>query len=370
MSRFATLSVAGILLVALCAFVALSGCKKISNESKQAAVEKYGASKLKIYLPGQYMANNIIPDFKKKYGVDVIVEFFDSNEMMYAKIQSGEKYDILIPSDYMIERLLKQNMLQPLDKAAIPNMSELDPAVTHLAFDPNNDYSVPYFWGSVGILYNKDKVDPEDLKAGYSIFKNTKYKGQIYWYDSERDSFMVALKVLGYSMNSSDKAELQKAYDWLLDMNKTMSPTYVTDEVIDSMANGQKDIAIVYSGDAASNIKENGSEGIQLGYLMPEEGTNVWYDAMVVPANAEAPKLAFEFINYVSSYEVSKTNTLAVGYTSPNAKVLAEVTAPGGEFATNPAYKPRTGYAKDEIFHYNETITTMTSDLWIKVKAD
>ena len=341
-----------------------AGCSKKSDSSK--AVQKYGSDVLKIYLPGEYMSETLIPNFEKQFGVKVIVELFDSNEMMYAKVQAGDKYDVLIPSDYMIERLLSQKLLQPIDKSVMTNMKELDKTVRNLSFDPDNKYSMPYFWGNVGIVYNKTKVDQKVIaEQGYDIFHNTDYAGQIYWYDSERDSFMVALKALGYSMNTENKDEINQAYEWLLKMNDTMKPTYVTDEVIDNMSNGLKDLAIVYSGDAAFILNENKD----MDYIAPRQGTNVWFDSMVIPANAENPKLANEFINYVMSYEASHGNSEAVGYASPNARVLTEMKAPGAIYEHNSAYLPRSGYDKDEIFHDNETIRAMISELWIKVKA-
>ncbi|MBR4985697.1 MAG: ABC transporter substrate-binding protein [Proteobacteria bacterium] len=341
---------------------ALGACSK---KTDSAAVQKYGSDTLKIYLPGAYTSKNLIPDFQNKFGVKVIVENFDSNEMMYAKVQAGDKYDVLIPSDYMIERLLKQGLLQTLDRSMIPNASELTDAVRNLSYDPRNEYSMPYFWGNVGIVYNTKKVDAEDIKAGYSIYQNAKYAGKVYWYDSERDSFMIALKVLGYSMNTDNKDEINQAYEWLAKMHDTVKPTYVTDEVIDNMKGGMKDIAIVYSGDAATILSENPD----MSYVAPEEGTNIWVDAMVIPANAENPKLANEFINYALSYEAALGNTQAVGYASTNAKVLDEMTKEGGDYANNVAYRPRTGNAKDEIFHDNDVIRKMISELWIKVKA-
>lgn len=361
MSRF--IQITASLFLVLGVFFIASAC---SNKSQQAAIEKYGSAQLKLYLPGAYTSDTLIPNFEKQFGVKVIVEYFDSNEMMYAKVQAGDRYDVLIPSDYMIERLLKQNLLQKLDKNAIPNLNLLAPEVKNLSFDPDNAYAVPYFWGNVGIVYHRKHVKADDLKAGYAIFHNPAYKGKIYWYDSERDSFMVALKALGYSMNTDNKDEIQKAYDWLLEMNRTMEPVYVTDEVIDNMRNGLKDLAIVYSGDAAYILSENAN----MGFLAPAEGTNVWYDAMVVPANAETPKLAHEFINYVLSYRASYDNSDAVGYASTNAQVLEEMASDGGTYEDNEAYRPRAGYPKDEIFHDNDVIRQMITELWIKVKAN
>ena len=233
---------------------------------------------------GEYLGENVISNFEKEYGVDVIVEYFDSNEMMYTKLQAGDAYDVIVPSDYMIQRLISEGSLQELDKSLIPNMDNLTDGVKNLAFDPDNTYSVPYFWGSVGIVYNKNNV-PKDLieEKGFEILRDTDYAGDIYMYDSERDSFMVALKALGYSMNTTDDAEIEEAYQWLLELNKTMNPAYVTDEVIDNMMNGTKDIAVVYSGDATVILDENED----MDFFMPSEGTNIWCDSMCIPTNAE-----------------------------------------------------------------------------------
>ena len=324
---------------------------------------------LKIYLPGEYMSDDLVPNFEKEYNCKVEVELFESNEMMYAKLSSGDKYDVLIPSDYMIERLLKENMLQKIDTSKLENFSELTSALKESPyndFDPTNSYSVPYFWGTVGIVYNSENVPTEEVeKKGYEILKDTKYAGHIYMYDSERDSFMIALKSLGYSMNTENEAEINEAFEWLVELNKTMEPIYVIDEVIDNMAQGRKDLAIVYSGDAAYILDENES----MSFYNPDCGTNVWVDAMVIPANAENPDLAYKFIDYVLSYDAAMDNTDAVGYASVNQKVLDEVTKEGGAYDGNVAYYPRTHYEKDEVFHDNETIRKMLSELWIKVKA-
>jgi len=324
---------------------------------------------LKIYLPGEYMSDDLVPNFEKEYNCNVEVELFESNEMMYAKLSAGDSYDVLIPSDYMIERLIKENMLQKLDKSKISNLSEITPALTkapYNGFDEDNEYSVPYFWGTVGIVYNTQNVPSELVeKEGFDILKNTDFAGHIYMYDSERDSFMIALKALGYSCNTDNEAELNDAFEWLVELNKTMEPIYVIDEVIDNMAQGRKDIAIVYSGDAAYILDENED----MSYYTPECGTNVWVDAMVIPANAENADLAHKFINYVISYEASLDNTDAVGYASVNDKVLKEVTGEGGTYEDNVAYLPRTDYPSDEVFHDNEVIRKKLSELWIKVKA-
>ena len=344
----------------------LAGCGGSDGASSEDAIEKYGSDTLKLYNWGEYMGEDLINNFEKEYGVKVITEYFDSNEMMYTKLQAGDSYDVLVPSDYMIERLMAEGMLQKLDKSLIPNLDNLAEGVQNLPYDPNHDYSVPYFWGTVGIVYNHNNVDPAVVeKEGYNILQNTDYKGRLYVYDSERDSFMMALKALGYSMNTDNEAEIQEAYNWLLKMNDTMEPIYVTDEVIDGMSTGSKDLAVVYSGDATYILEENED----MSFWMPNEGTNLWSDAMVIPANAENPLLAHEFINYVLTYEASLGNSEYVGYASSNQEVLDELGGEGGLFGENEAYLPRIGYEKDEVFNDNPVLKKTLAELWLKVKA-
>ena len=363
-SRKAMAAVAAVLVLAVVGGTV--GARLSQQHKSAAAVEKYGSNVLKLYLPGEYLGENVISDFEKQYGVRVIVENFDSNEMMYTKLMAGDRYDVIIPSDYMIERLMNEDFLQPLDKSMIPNMENMSDAVLGMSYDPDNTYSIPYFWGSVGLVYNHENVDPAVIESeGWEVLRNTDYAGHIYIYDSERDSFMMAFKALGYSMNTEDPNEINDAYDWLLQMNNTMSPVYVTDEVIDGMMNGYKDIAVVYSGDAAVVLDENED----MSFYMPSQGTNIWCDAMVIPQNAENPKLAHEFINYMLTYEAAFDNTETVGYTSPNAEVFEEMTSSEDLYADNAAYLPRSGYDKDEMFHDNQTLMRELSKLWIKVKA-
>ena len=363
-SRKAMAAVAAVLVLAVVGGTV--GARLSQQHKSAAAVEKYGSNVLKLYLPGEYLGENVISDFEKQYGVRVIVENFDSNEMMYTKLMAGDRYDVIIPSDYMIERLMNEDFLQPLDKSMIPNMENMSDAVLGMSYDPDNTYSIPYFWGSVGLVYNHENVDPAVIESeGWEVLRNTDYAGHIYIYDSERDSFMMAFKALGYSMNTEDPNEINDAYEWLLQMNNTMSPVYVTDEVIDGMMNGYKDIAVVYSGDAAVVLDENED----MSFYMPSQGTNIWCDAMVIPQNAENPKLAHEFINYMLTYEAAFDNTETVGYTSPNAEVFEEMTTSEDLYADNAAYLPRSGYDKDEMFHDNQVLMRELSKLWIKVKA-
>ena len=197
-------------------------------------------------------------------------------------------------------------------------------------------------------MYDKTKVDIKDLeKEGYNIFLDQKYKGDIYLYDSERDSFMMALKALGYSMNTSDESQIQEAYNWLVQCVQTM-----------------KALGLIYSGDATYVINENEN----MGYYMPEGGTNQWSDAMVIPKNAKNPELAHAFINYASDYDGAYDNSSYVGYTSANKKVMKDLYDKGGEFEGIDAYIPRTDNKNDEVFEYNEETKKEISNLWSKVK--
>ena len=320
---------------------------------------------LHIYNWGEYTGENIIGDFEEETGATVVMENFDSNEQMYIKVANGESYDILVPSDYMIQRLIEEDCLQKLDKSKLDCFDKLSDAVLGLPYDPDNDYSVPYFWGTVGIVYDKTKVDLEDLeREGFNIFLDEKYKGDVYLYDSERDSFMMALKALGYSMNTENEAELQEAYDWLVQCVETMDTEIVTDEIIDNMAQGRKALGLIYSGDASYVMAENEN----MGYYMPESGTNLWSDAMVIPKNAKNPELAHAFINYASDYDGAYDNSSYVGYTSANQEVMDVLSGEGGDYEGINAYIPRTDNENDEVFVYNEDTKKIISDLWSRVK--
>ena len=320
---------------------------------------------LHIYNWGEYTGENILADFEESTGAKVVMENYDSNEQMYIKVANGESYDILVPSDYMIQRLIEEGYLQKLDPSRLDCMDKLADAVKGLPYDPENEYSIPYFWGTVGIVYDKNKVKLEELeREGYDIFLDEKYRGDIYLYDSERDSFMMALKALGYSMNTENQDELNEAYEWLVTCVQTMKPEIVTDEIIDNMAQGRKALGLIYSGDATYVMSENED----MGFYLPEMGTNLWSDAMVIPKNAKNPELAHAFINFVCDYDGAYDNSSYVGYTSANREVMKDLSGEGGDFEGIDAYIPRTGNELDEVFVYNEKIRKVISNLWSRVK--
>lgn len=320
---------------------------------------------LHLYNWGEYTGENIIRNFEEETGATVVMENFDSNEQMYIKVVNGESYDILVPSDYMIQRLIQEDLLQKLDHSKLDCMDLLTEDVKGLPYDPKNEYSVPYFWGTAGIVYDKTKVDIKDLEEqGYNIFLNEKYKGDIYLYDSERDSFMMALKALGYSMNTENEKEINEAYEWLVKCVQTMEPEIVTDEIIDNMAQGRKALGLIYSGDATYVMSENEN----MGYYLPETGTNLWSDAMVIPKNAKNPELAHAYINYATNYEGAYDNSSYVGYTSSNQEVMDTLSGEGGDYEGIDSYIPRSGNKMDEVFVYNEKTKQIISNLWSRVK--
>lgn len=307
-------------LVGLLFLLVLAACGNDSRET------------LFVYNWGEYMDPEVIRLFEDEFGVRVVYDTFESNETMYQMLRAGTtQYDVVFPSDYKIERMIGQGMLQPLDFERIPNFQYVYANLQNLPFDPENRYSVPYFWGTVGIVYDQTIVQtPVD---SWAILWNEDYAGQIYMYDSQRDSLMVALKLLGYSLNTTDMAELESARDLLISQAPLVI-AYVTDHVIMSMIAGNAALAVVYSGDAAFIMSENPN----MNFALPKEGTNLWVDAMVIPATAQNPDLAHEFINFMHRPDIAEMNTRHVMYSTPNTAALAAVQ--DEEWTQNLAYNP------------------------------
>jgi len=353
-NRTAAICLAGMLILSL------TSCIRTGSNGP------YAGQTLHIYNAGEYLDEQVIEDFEYLTGCRIIQDIFESNEQMYVKVASGDSYDLLVPSDYMIERLIKEDFLQPLDKSKLSCIDKLDPQLLErMDFDPQQTYAIPYFWGTVGITYDTTQVDEQDLiNDGYGIFSNPKYKGNLYLYDSEREMFMLALLKLGYSMNTDSEQQLQEAYEYLTEIVNTMDTEIVTDEIIDNMAQGRKAFGLMYSGEAVYVMGENED----MAFFMPETGTNIWMDCMVIPKNAQNVDLAHEFINYLSDYEAANNNSIEIGYTSPNLEVVQELSGPGGEYEGVDAYVPRTDNPHDEVFHYNEKTRKTMSELWAKVK--
>ena len=319
---------------------------------------------LKVYNAGEYIDDGLITAFEEEYDCKVIYETFDSNESMYTKVMSGEKYDIIIPSDYMIERLAKEELIQEIDKSRLTNLDGIIPSILDRPFDPGNKYSIPYFWGNVGILYDVTVVDEADLKDGWELLRNPKYRDNIYMYDSERDSFMIALKALGYSLNTADKTEVDAAYKWLVEQKEIMNPIYVGDDVIDSMITGSKALAIVYSGDAAYIMSENEN----MRFFTPDAGTNLWIDGMVITNECTNTDLAHKWIDFMLRPENAMANSEAVGYSSPVESAFEEIR--DTVYEDNEAYVPRQDNSNDEYFRYQDPDTKKYyAEMWTKVKS-
>jgi len=285
-----------------------------------------------VYNYGEYIDSDVIRMFEEEFNVQVRYDTFDSNETMYQRVSAGTtNYDVVFGSDYMIERMISEDMLIPLNFNKIPNIQYINDDFKNLDFDRENAYSVPYFWGTVGIVYDATVVEgPVD---SWSILWDETYANRIYMYDSQRDSLMVALKLLGYSLNTHDAAELDEAKQLLIDQSPLVL-AYVTDHVINSMISGNAALAVVYSGDAAFIMSENEN----MNYVIPNEGSNLWVDAMFIPTTSQNVDLAHEFINFITRPDISIMNTEYVMYSTPNTEALK--TVKDEEWAQNIAYNP------------------------------
>lgn len=272
---------------------------------------------LNVYNWGEYISDgsddstDVIKEFEEITGITVNYTTFASNEEMYAKIRSGgSQYDIIIPSDYMIARMINEGMVEKLDMSNIPNAELIDDIYKGLEYDPNDEYSVPYMWGIVGIIYNTTMVEGE-ITSWDSLW-DTKYSGNILMFSNSRDAFGIALQKLGYSLNTTDPEEIEAAYEELV-KQKPLVQAYVMDQIFDKMEGGEAAIAPYYAGDAITMIDENPD----LAFAVPNEGTNYFVDAMVIPTGSKNKEAAEMFINYMCEPFVSATNAEYIGYSTP-----------------------------------------------------
>lgn len=331
--------------------VGVVGCNTPSEDEKV----------VNVYNWGDYIDKDILNDFEEEYGIRVNYETYPTNEDLYVKISQGtSSYDVIFPSDYMVERMVVEDLIQPIDLEQIPNFENIDDNFKDLSFDPNNEYSVPYTWGTLGILYNTEMVD-EEVKH-WDIMWDEQYKDEILMYDSQRDTIAVALKKLGYSMNSTDPQELEEAKQALIDQKEILM-AYVGDNVRDMMINEEAAIALVWSGEAVAAMDENEN----LDYVIPEEGSNIWFDNMVIPSNAENYEEAHTFINYILEPEVSKKIVEYVGYSIPNEKTMALL---DDSYLDNRAFNPsEEELERCEIFEYIGESIELYNDIWTEVKV-
>ncbi|NLY67661.1 MAG: spermidine/putrescine ABC transporter substrate-binding protein [Tissierellia bacterium] len=317
---------------------------------------------LNIYNYGDYIAPEVIKDFEEEFNVKVNYNTFATNEDMYVSIKKGgTSYDLVFPSDYMVERMIEEGLLAEINKENIPNMQYIGEEFLGLEFDPENKYSVPYMWGTLGIIYNKTMVD--DVVDSWDILWNEKYAGQILMLDSQRDSIGVALKKLGYSMNTRDLNELEEAKNELI-KQKPLVYAYVGDDVRQLMVAEEAALAVVWSGDAIPMVTW---ENENLEYVYPKEGTNIWFDCMVIPKNAKNKELAEEFINYLNRPEVALKNIEYLEYATVN--VAAQELLPE-EIRNHPvAYPSKEILENTEIFRDVKDMLNVYDELWLEVKS-
>ena len=324
-----------------------------------------GNGQVIVYNWGEYIDPDVIDLFEEETGIDVVYEEFETNEIMYPKIQSGAiAYDVVCPSDYMIQRMIDNDLLAEINYDNIPNLKYIDDTYMKMSqgFDPENKYSVPYLWGTVGILYNKSMVDePVD---SWGILWDEKYKDSILMQDSVRDAFAVALKYLGYSLNSTDLDELQAAKNLLIEQ-KPLVQAYVIDQVRDKMIGNEAALGVIYSGEALYCQEENPD----LEYAIPKEGTNLWIDSWVIPKNAKNKENAEAFINFLCKPEIAKMNFEYITYSIPNTA--------GRELIEDPAMRNSTVAFPDvsqltncETFNFlGDKNEALYNELWREVKS-
>ena len=334
--------------------------------------KKFYGQGLKVYVYnwGEYISDgsddslDINKAFEELTGVEVVYSTFASNEELYAKLRSGSvSYDVVIPSDYMIGRMRTEGLLQKINFDNVPNYRYIDENYKSMVYDPDNEYSVPYTWGTVGIIYNKNMVDENDVKS-WNIFWDARYLGEMLMFDNSRDAFAISLKRLGYSYNTTDEDELREAAEELK-KQKPLIQGYVMDEIFDKMLGEEAAIAPYYAGDAITMIEDNPN----LGYAVPEEGTNLFVDAMCIPAASKNPELAEMYINFMCETEVAAANCEFIGYSTPHTEALSILDP---EISENEiAYPPQEVLDKAEAFLSLPSETNKLLDLlWTEVKSE
>lgn len=276
-----------------------------------------GGNTLTVYNWGDYIDPAVIEEFEKETGITVVYETFDSNEAMMTKIQQGgTSYDVAVPSEYTIEKMKEEDLLLPLDHSKIPNLKNIDSRFMDLPFDPGNEYSVPYFWGTVGIVYNTKKIDGIKFNSWEDLW-DPSLKNIIVLIDGAREIVGMGLNSLQYSLNDTDPQHLQEAYDKLVSLKPNVR-ALLGDENKLLMASGEVSIGITWSGDASEIMAENED----LDYVVPEEGSNLWFDNMVIPKTAKNVDAAHEFINFMLDPKIAAQNTEYVSYSTPNKEAL------------------------------------------------
>ena len=357
----------------------LSGCGASGNTgasgTDSAASGSADGGELYVYNWGEYIDEDVISQFEEETGITVVYDLFETNEEMYPVIEAGAvNYDVVCPSDYMIQKMRENDLLAELNFDNIPNIAQIDPAYMEMsqAFDPENKYSVPYCWGTVGILYNTKLLDELGVPAPtkWADLWDERLSGEILTQDSVRDAFMVALKKDGYSMNSESKDELEQAKQELIHQ-KPLVQAYVIDQVRDKMIGGEAAVGVIYSGEMLYIQDEVASLGLDydLEYVIPEEGTNLWLDSWVIPKNAKNKENAEKWIDFMCRPEIAKANFEYIPYPTPNKGAFELLDE---DMQNNKAVFPDIDSLKDsEVYKYlGDDTDAIYNELWKEVKAN
>jgi len=310
---------------------------------------------------GDYIDEELLAQFEDETGIRVNYSTMASNEEMLVKLSAPDcVFDICFPSDYIIEKLVAEDMLHEINKENIPNLANIDERFMDLSFDPGNKYSVPYMWGTVGILYNTTMVN--EPVTSWDILWDEQYSGQVFMYDSIRDTIGLTLKKLGYSINTREEAHIAEAQEELI-AQKGMVKAYLDDPIKSRMIAGEGAMGVVYSGDAVWCIEENPD----LAFAVPEEGSNMWFDNIIIPKSSKNVEAAEAFINFLCDAEVAKANTEYIGYSTPNKAALELLDE---EMLSDETYNPpQEVLDRCEIFRDLGDFIDVYNEAWAKVKA-
>lgn len=326
---------------------------------------------INVYNWGEYISDgaddslDVNKAFEELTGIKVNYTFYATNEELYAKLRAGgSSYDVIIPSEYMIGRMVQEDMLEEINKANVPNLKNIDSALLNMNFDPNNAHSIPYTWGTVVLIYNKDLVSADTDVETWDLLWNEKYKGNILMFNNPRDAYGIALKKLGYGTNPENQEQIDKATA-LLKEQKPVVQAYVMDEIFDKMGAGEAAVAPYYSGDAITMMDENPA----LAAAFPREGTNIFVDGMCIPKGAKQKEAAEMYINFMCEADVGAANCEYIGYSTPN---LAALELLDDEVKTNPiAYPPAEVLAKTAYFvPLDDTMNKALDAGWKQLLAD
>lgn len=354
------------------AFFAVIAAVGVTTYNRYSAVH---SNELYVYNWGEYIDDSVIAEFEEETGIKVTYDMFETNEEMYPIIEAGAVgYDVVCPSDYMIQKMAENDLLAELNFDNIPNVKNIDPQYieSSKSFDPENKYSVPYTWGTVGILYNTKLIAEHGMPVPtkWADLWNPAYKGEILMQDSVRDAFMVALKALNYSMNTENTEELQAATQKLI-QQKPLVQAYVIDQVRDKMIGGEAAVGVIYSGEILYIQEEVASQNLDytLEYVIPEEGTNLWIDSWVIPASAKNKENAEKWIDFLCRPDIAKKNFEYITYATPNKEAKALLDE---ETQNNKAIFPdEEDLVNSEVFKYLGDETDMIyNNLWKEVKSN